>query len=358
MAIKNFAMQNRTSQLHQCGRHWGENVNLGTESSYIGSTDWYETAVSGVLGLDGNHPGKGPGIILKDIEHQNINILWTEGLLGCMCLAITGTDEEGKLDVFFSHARHYDKETAATDKDNPIYLAKQFVATHEQIRVFWGTDFFVGNNPLSSQAIRDSAQQKLSNDLGCWVRDNDCIPASKLVFFPKLGILRSGKPADVQQELSIDEDLKDKIEFSKSKCLSKFIPDLELIKKIELQLANLIIQRNSLFRLWHQDGLRSNKILVLQKVLAAYQVGNINVLRYFACHAQKKTSPFIDLEGANVWYAREKSNTAQLVQEAFKDAHTKIYSMGTKGCGLRSDGNDIYNLSEFKRITEKSNLTL
>ncbi|STX52073.1 Uncharacterised protein [Legionella busanensis] len=357
MANTKFDIQKKIRQLQQCGHHWGKNINLGANNIFIGSTDWYETDISRVIGLNGNHPGKGPGIILKDIENGPIDMLWTEGLLGCMCLAITGRDTEGRLDAFFSHARHYDKETAAIDKDNPIYLAKQFVTTHNQIRIFWGTDFFFGNNLFTSQVIRDKAQQKLSNDLGCWVRDSDCMPTSKLVFFPKLGLLRPGKPADVQQDLSVDEDLEDKIEFSASKCLSQFIPNSDLIKNIELHLTELKIQRNVFFRLRHQDGRRDNKIFVLQKVLNAYQVGNINVLRDYARHAQNKTSPFINLEGANVWHARGKSITAQLIQDAFKDAHTKIYNMGTKGCGLRPDGNDMH-LSEFKSLIKKNSFIL
>ncbi|STX28278.1 Uncharacterised protein [Legionella beliardensis] len=358
MASRESDVHDRIRQLRQCGRHWGEDVNLGADSSRVGPDAWYETAVLGTVGLNGNNPGEGPGVIIRDIEHKDIDMLWTAGLIGCMGLAITGRDAEGRLDVFFSHARQYDKTTATTDAANPIHLAKEFVDSHDGVRVFWGTDFFVGHDVSTAQVNRHKAQQKLSNDLGCWVRESDCVPASELVFLPKLGLLKQGKPAEVQAELATDPDLAHKVEFSNSKRLSKFMPDPDISGRIELQLAELRMQRNARLRLYHQDGLRDNKIFVLQKVLDAYQVGNIDVLRHYAIHAKEKTSPFADPSGVNVWHAKEESKTAQLVQEAFADAHTKTYAMGEKGCGLKSDGSNIHNFKEFKELDEERGLRL
>lgn len=174
--------------LFRCGGHWGEETVISEEngvSELIGETDWFETAVAGAIGLDGRHPGKGPGIIIKDVDKSNIEILWTNALTGCMGLAILGTDKiDGTRDAFFAHARHYDKDRAVEEVDNPMRLAHEFVNTHTNIRVFWGTDIFFGRSAAEGDAARREAQRKLSRELGCWVRENDFVMSRELTFFP------------------------------------------------------------------------------------------------------------------------------------------------------------------------------
>jgi hypothetical protein len=324
----------------------------GIIKAYTGSKDYIETAIEGVIGLSGLEPGKGPGIVIKDVENSGIDMIWTNGLTGCMGLAIIGRDKSGKLDVFFSHARHYDKDDSTTDVENPMSLAKQFVDSHSDIRVFWGTDFNFGVRDMSGPSKRAEAQKVLSAKLGCWVRDDDCIVSKDLVFFPRLGLMTYGTPSEAY-EWACHEDVISRSEFSKSKVLSKFEPDADLVRRLEQHLNGLKSDRSSWIRFYPYDSRRSNKILVLEQIIEAYKVGNFDLLRRFADSATKKDSPYTDESAKNMWSAWNESVTAKLALEAYNDAFGKISKMGANGCGLMPDGSNIYSFKEYKKIVSE-----
>lgn len=349
VALRTFGIE-----LKKCGSLWGKNVDLsdlGPIKAYIGKESWIETSVKGVIGIHGNEPGKGPGIMLQDIEHSDIDMIWTGGLIGCIALAISGRSKDGTLDAFFCHARKYDEKEAIKNSDNPMKLAHDFVKSHDDIRVLWGTDFNFGTKGFSGQHKRNEAQKLLSRELGCWVRTNDCIVARELVYFPKLGIMKDGSPIKAYK-WAASQDLVSRSEFSRSMSLAKFVPDSITLDKLEQQLTGLKKDRASLFRSYLYDSKRSNKISILEQVLTAYKVGNFDILRHFAHSAEKKSSPFIDPKAAHAWGTREKSTTATLVMEAFSDAKDKILEMGEHGCGLRDSGQDISSHDEYRQIRQ------
>jgi len=342
------------AELNDCGKHWGENVDLsgsGNIIAHTGDTAFFETTINGVIGMHGNEVGKGPAIIIKDVNNSGIDMIWTNGLTGCMCIAIIGRDESGKLDAFFCHARHYDEKDAVRKPDNPMFLAREFIQTHQDIRVFWGTNFNYGVRDFSGPLKKDEAQKLLSNELGCWVRNDDCVMASELVFFPKLGLLKNGKPKEAYAWARA-EDLKARSDFSMSMALSKFAPDAAILIKLEDHLRKLRDEMSSIFRFYPYDSRRTNKILVLEQVIDAYRVGNLDRLRSFADNARNNSSPFRDESTINAWYARDDSMTAKLVIEACDDVVRKISSMGSNGCGLRSDGQSIHSFREYKDMVD------
>lgn len=350
LLLKKFGVE-----LKLCGTQWGTHVDLsgfGSIKAYTGKESWIETAVKGVIGIHGNEPGNGPGILIQDVEHTNIDIIWTSGLIGCMALAIQGRDKNGLLDVFFCHARKYDEKDAINNPDNPMKLARDFIKTHDDIRVFWGTDFNFGVKDFSGPLKKSETQKLLSKELGCWVRNNDCVVSQELVFFPKLGIMKEGSPRKAYQ-WACSQQIALRSEFSKSMVLSLFIPDSMILKKLEKHLIQLQNDRSSAFRFYLYDSRRTNKINVLKQVLDAYKVGNFDVLRHFARAAEKKLSPFVDPDAVNTWSARKESLTAKLVLETYLDTREKILAMGQNGCGLRADGNDISSYSEYGTILEE-----
>ncbi|VEG91120.1 hypothetical protein [Legionella spiritensis] len=336
-----------------CSEHWGEEVDLSGEGvikAHTGDDTWYETAIPNVIGLNGNNPGKGPGVLIQDVEHSGIDLMWTAGLRGCMGLAILGRDREtGRMDAFFSHARHYDAEDATTDATNPMSIARRFVDSHDDVRVFWGTDFIFGDHPSLAQGKRQDAQKILSNKLGCWVRMSDCVPSDQLVFAPKLGIMRYGTPTEAVEWIRTHKP-EERSLFSQSKGLDKFTPDPDIAGRLEMQLMKLRAERSATFRHYAHDSRRDHKILALTQILDAYHVGNFDILRYFARSAANNDSPFQDRTADDTWKPFGESVTAALAQEAYQDAFTKIKVMGTHGCGLRANGDDIYDHEEFGRV--------
>jgi hypothetical protein len=155
------------------------------------------TKTSGVIGLGAPEHCSGMAVVIESIEDTNIDILWTDGLAGCLAIAIIGLNEKtGKKDIFFSHASYWDTEDAATNKNNPIYYARQFVDSHGPCRILIGTDIEKLNRAGYNMAY---AKCKLSKDLGCPVT---CEAARHtLSFFPKLGIMQLGNPATAVNNL-------------------------------------------------------------------------------------------------------------------------------------------------------------
>lgn len=347
----------RQLQLVECGRHWGEEVDL-RPFPHTGPEGWFETSVPGTIGLSGNEPGPGPGIVLTDIEHSDVDMVWTDSLVGCMGLAIMGRTEDGRLDAFFAHARQYDKADAKTDPTNPIHLAREFVQSHREVRVFWGTDFYFGRRGADeydeANIVRAAAQRQLSADLGCWVRASDCVVSDKMTLFPKEGLLRPGKPLEASDKLTKERNLDEKKEFSQSKALERFVPDPDILGRMELHLAEIKMQRQAKMRLYHQDTKRDYKILILGQAIEAYRVGNIDVLRRYAQDAADKRGSFVDPKSVDAWHKQSgESATARLVQDAFADANQKTRNMNPTGCGLRENGDDVYDHEEHTRNMAK-----
>lgn len=148
------------------------------------------TKTPGVIGLGAPEHCSGMAVVIENIEDTDIDILWTDGLAGCLAIAIIGLNEKtGKKDIFFSHASYWDTEDAAANKDGPIYYARQFVDSHGPCRILIGTDIEKLNRAGYNMAY---AKRKLSKDLGCPVL---CEAARHtLSFFPKLGIMKIGNP--------------------------------------------------------------------------------------------------------------------------------------------------------------------
>lgn len=345
------------AELNKCGRHWGMDSEIAVSdviNVIVGKETWIETAVRGVIGIHGNEPGKGPAIIIRDIESAGTEMLWTSGLRGCMCLAIQGRDATGKLDVFFAHARYYDDQHAETDPNNPIKLAREFVCSHSGIRVFWGTDFNFGTRDGNGPARKHEAQIVLSKKLGCWVRMSDCIVYHSLVFFPKLGILKDGSPREAYDWLCLSHAkqgyLSSIAAFSQSMALDRFVADSAILKNLEDHLAEIQADLSSVFRFYLYDARRSNKILALKHVIDAYRVGNFDILRHFGRSATSVVSPFRDEAAVNAWSATSESLTAKYIIEAYQEAKTQILSMNRHGCGLRPDGSDIHSHTEYEAI--------
>lgn len=308
-------LPNIGGNLFQCGQHWGKEVDLSQITHFSGKSEAFETSISGVIGINGNEPGQGPFCILHDIENSPIDMIWTAGLTGCIGLAISGRDTTGQLNVFFSHARHYDKSDAAHDENNPIYWARRFVNDHQNVRIFWGSDFFFGTRHAHEGTHqRQQAQIKLSNALGCWVRLNDSIISHELVFLPKLGLLKPGRPSEVHVQLKKEADLHHKIAFSQCKSLKQFEFDRTLKERIDEKLQLAKKTRGKSIRFYFRDQFRDTKIEVLQLLSDAYCVGNFDIIQHLAVFARRGESPFSGSKNRGI-----SSTTAKLVLAAFED---------------------------------------
>lgn len=191
------------------------------------------TKTPGVIGLGAPEHCSGMAVVIENIEDTNIDILWTDGLAGCLAIAIIGLNEKtGKKDIFFSHASYWDAEDAATNKDNPIYYARQFVDSHGPCRILIGTDIEKLNRAGYNMAY---AKYKLSKDLGCPVT---CEAARHtLSFFPKLGIMRIGNPATAVYHLKRQDPTDLLRQLSESEEKFYFHPELNQRLLAELHVA-------------------------------------------------------------------------------------------------------------------------
>ncbi|MCE0721892.1 hypothetical protein [Legionella resiliens] len=330
--------------LYSCDHYWGNDVSF-PKGTQVGKDSWFETKIDHVIGLSGNDTGEGPGLVIEDIEHSDVDMLWTSGLNGCMGLAILGINPvTKKTDVFFTHARHYEKNDATTDKDNPMSLARQFVQSHEGIRVFWGTDFTKYGS--QTDAKRQEAQKKLSNTLGCWVRSDDCFNTAEMTFFPKHSLLIPKLPPSAYKDYKEDNNRERKKEFSDSKQLGEYKPDPSIEGEIRLHIAALRKDRTSSARLYHQDKKRDLKIQALTEILEAYHVGNYDVLRQYQRAAEENKSPYMDPDGKKIWDSTQ-GKTVELAQKAAQDAFNKIRDMGKDGCGLQENGEPIPTYRQY-----------
>ncbi|MDI9817818.1 MULTISPECIES: hypothetical protein [unclassified Legionella] len=176
---------------------------------------------------------------------------------------------------------------------------------------------------------------------------SDCVPSGQLVFAQKLGIMRYGTISEAAEWIRTHEP-RERARFSQSKGLDRFIPDPDIIGRLEIQLMELRAARSATFRHYAHDSRRDHKILALNQILAAYHVGNFDILRYFARSAANNDSPFQDRTADDTWKPFGKSVTATLAQEAYRDALDKIRVMGMHGCGLRADGDEIYDHREYR----------
>jgi hypothetical protein len=339
--------------LARCGKNWSldSNMALFQETDFVRgndqdfSDDMFDTSIDGVIGISGRkESSKGPGFILRNIDSSEIDMVWTDSLQGCMGLAIYGRNKEtGSVDVFFGHARRYDAPDATTDAQNPMSLAKRFVDSHTQLRVFWGTDFLaqVGGDTNQMRSAQDYAQQVLSSKLGIWCNNEDRMFGKELAFLPKLGLMRPGTPNEVFADINqmSDNELQSRRAYSASKALEPFHPNSDILGRLQLKHEELKV--TSMFNPHKQR--RNFKLKVIDAVIKAYKVGNFDILRTFQRSAVAGTAPFGDKDSVSAWKAMGESEVKGLCIEAYDDALGKIRALEQLGCGLRENGEGYYD---------------
>jgi hypothetical protein len=339
-----FGMREYGMELNQCGINWQkdsekpaayDNSAELSQFEYVGDSNLFETSIDGVIGLNGKAKYEGPGILLRDVENLQVDMLWTNGLIGCMGLAILGRDEEGKLDAYFTHAKHYDKENATNNPKNPMYHAKRFVDSHDSIRVFWGTDFFFGKNTtiekFQGEKDRQKAQQVLSNKLGCWVKMEDCITSRESTFLPKLCLMKKGMPNQVYKYVKKSDkngNLVIDVQESKNKCLEKFETDSEILFRLKDKLQK-IKGKGFLKKHIFQRNKYKYKSMVIADVLCAYEVGNLDALKHCAVFAKHNRAPYGG-KSAQAWAPHDNSDTKELVITVCEAANQQILASQRK----------------------------
>lgn len=255
----------------------GSGKNSGYTDYCVKSGTHCNTKTPGVIGLGAPEHCGGMAVVIENIEDTDIDLLWTDGLCGCLAVAIIGINEKtGKKDVFFTHASYWDTADATTNKNNPIYYARQFVNSHGPCRILIGTDIEKLQRGGYNMAY---AKRKLSKDLGCPV---SCEAAHHtLSFFPKLGIIQLGNPATAVHNLKREspKNLLKHIAESEKKFYLHPEPNRELL--VELQDAILDAKNTGcccswLFGRFFGQNEKSQKIVnYLESMKDAYIGNNI-----------------------------------------------------------------------------------
>lgn len=137
------------------------------------------------LYVSGLEVGTGAGATICDLDEKpsSLEYVYTDGLMGCMGLSITGTRvADGKRDMFFTHSRRWSdyKDNPAVPENDPLRAAQDFIRTHININVFYGSgDHAIG----PGWPDVDEEAMYLSNILGVHVmRDSyHCFAVSKCV---------------------------------------------------------------------------------------------------------------------------------------------------------------------------------
>lgn len=245
----------------------------GYDKCYCNETDAApcNTKVRGVLGLGAPVKCNGRAIEIMNIEDTKMGILWTDGLSGCLAIAILGRNAQGKTDVFFTHASGWTEPNASTDPNNPISHAHQFIKSHAPCRVFWGTDF--GKLEEGTNLDKVAARLKLSKALEYPILpDEDFMHGSKFCFFPKLGVLTQGNPQQgmqwLQKQCTVGK-LGKLVDEGNKRFMSTPAPDkqmLELVDDAAKQVRCKFIEKNK------------KKLAYLQNLRDAYSVNNIKEL--------------------------------------------------------------------------------
>lgn len=331
---------------HSSGSGGEQLVNITDERyEYVGDLGLFDTSVPGVIALNGGlEASKGPGIVIKDIATAPIKMMWTDSLTGCIALSMTGINKEtGKKDAFFAHMRHWDSAHAEDEDGNPMKLAKQFVESHRDIRLHWGTDFFFGKrgDVAAGMAERNLAQRLLSHKLGFWVRDGDCVVSKIHTFIPSHEVVYPNKPAEANDTMLREAKrgrLQKRIEHGEAKKTKRFEPDVDVLGRLRIKREAIRIQLHATISNPFLASRRRNKIEVLDRVIKAYESGNLDDLCLFARHAEAGTSPYTNHDISNAWNAVGESETVRLTLEAYESAKTITMESNELHGGLKPDG--------------------
>jgi len=230
------------------------------------------TKTPGVIGLGAPEHCSGMAVEIENIEDTDINILWTDGLAGCLAIAIIGINEKtGTKDIFFTHASHWNHADAVSNKENPIYYARQFVDLHGPCRIVIGTDV---EKLKHSGYDMTYAKRKLCKDLGCPVLCESAY--ATLSFFPKLGIMIKGNPATAVYQLREKNptDFLNQLAECKEKFYSHPKPNPELLDQLQVAIQHA---KNTGFSNWllGLNEKRQNIVNYLESIRDAYIGNNI-----------------------------------------------------------------------------------
>jgi len=133
--------------------------------------------------------GSGSGVLLCGLEAMpKLEYVYTQGLEGCMAIAILGTERgSGRTDLFFAHSRSWSNfgvsginerdpetrsvvprfKTVEVPEADPLRAAQRFVSSHDNLNVFFGS----GVHPGLGYSTEQEANF-LSNILGVWVHSD------------------------------------------------------------------------------------------------------------------------------------------------------------------------------------------
>ncbi|QIV93902.1 hypothetical protein [Allofrancisella frigidaquae] len=291
-------------------------IEIYGDKHYIEMDKTYKTHL--IVG-PGSEKTSGCAVFISNIEFSHITTISTHDLTGCQCITIYGRSQHGTFDIFFAHSRLYDKYD-----DEIIKKAREFIKTHNQNQLYWGTESRLDTNP------RD-AQIKLSKNLGCWVRDSHYIGTKEITFFPTLGFATEGYREKAVRYLR-NGWLDSGIIESKQHTIEAFEPAPEISEEIQEYLKGLEKKNGKFFRrVWH-DSRRKDKIDKMNRLLPSYRCGNLNVL----IDMQKNTED-ISVQG---W---KGIKAKQLTIKAARDAVARTRALDPNyNCGIKKDGTEIF----------------
>ena len=224
--------------------------------------------------------GAGPSIIVRDLSKTNLQMIWTDGLIGCMGLAIVGYDKATQReDLFFSHARQWDDQSELS-QTNPIVLARAFIKSHDHIRIFWGTQTHSQNHVSYTT---EEQQRMLSNQLGVWAEMENNVAASCLGFSIRhramMHIANKTQPTH-EKNFYIARTRRWNIATHnkiKNTYKSPFAPDFQREFQLKTIYHSIGKYVQKLF-CWDRTKKRM-KLSLIQKLMNAYHIGNMDVLR-------------------------------------------------------------------------------
>lgn len=259
----------------------------------------------------------GMGILIPDINECDIDALSTYDLTGCIGLAMRGKDSQGKESAFFAHISKYSPDY--NDERSVIVAAQDFVKNHSDLQIFWGTKYTSKNQYGDIDIQSEDAQRALSQKLGVWVRMATFIGSDKLTFFPRLSLLAVGDaPTAIEHcEKNWNDDAYSMISI---RGVVKYEPNQTLIDELEAHHKKISDERNSTLRNPWQDEKRDFKIQVLDRIIKAYKVGDIDTLRTLGNAARENKDPMREKTGSKkAWEGSFSSTTADLAQRAWID---------------------------------------
>lgn len=116
-------------------------------------------------------------------------------LMGCMGIMILGRDRtSGKVDFIGTHSSRYSDNYAEYNRYHPIFYLREFVATHDEVKVYCATSFVFGS--LMSGVLKEykpeEARAILSDKINYEIARENIFDSSGFVFFPGLGLMLKG----------------------------------------------------------------------------------------------------------------------------------------------------------------------